>query len=96
MPTSDPNLSSIVSEQVFMRCLCAVLIERDISGNDDPPGALRKIVEKTHIAIDCYVLDRSMAPEWADKHKEFARVLVEGVAAIAATLLKIDIYGMTY
>lgn len=91
MQASDPITSAIVTEQVFLRCLCAVLIEREISRDNDPARALRKIVEKTQIAIDCYVLDRSLPSERADGHKELARVLVDGVASIAATLLKIQL-----
>jgi len=91
MQASDPISSAHVSEQVFLRCLCAVLLEREISRDRDPARALRKIVEKTQIAIDCYVLDRSVPPERASDHKELARILVDGVASIAATLLKIDL-----
>lgn len=85
----DTLISAVVTEQIFMRCLCAVLLEREVSRHQDRSDALRAIVEEAHIAIDCYAVEFHMSQR-VDEYKELARVLVDGIAVIAEKLGKIE------
>lgn len=87
-PSNEHIAAAVATEQIFLRSLCAVLIEREISRAPDPNAALREIVERTQLAIDFYQIDRPTSQAAMDQDKEMARLLTEGVAAIAESLLK--------
>jgi hypothetical protein len=90
MPTIGGAIGALYSavsvEQIFSRSLAAVLIAREIARSPDPEAELRLLTEEIHRAIDLYRIDKPTPPELLEKDQEAARLLVDAVVAIVASL----------
>ena len=85
----DALSAAISVEQIFSRCVAAVLIQREISRAPDPDAELGRLTEQIHQAIDFYDKDRPTPADLLDRDKEMARLHVDAVASIVSVLRKI-------